>query len=38
LQGVNDSVQYCVEMAVEQYQWEYKRFRRQPDGKELYRS
>lgn len=37
LQGVNDSVQYCVEMAVEQYQWEYKRFRRHPEGKELYR-
>ncbi|HAG72355.1 MAG TPA: hypothetical protein DCL66_09160 [Gammaproteobacteria bacterium] len=38
LQGVNDSVQYCVEMAAEQYQWEYKRYRRQPDGKEFYRS
>lgn len=38
VQGVNDSVQMCVEMAIDQYQWEYKRFRRQPDGSEFYRS
>lgn len=37
VQGVNDSVQSCVEMATDQYQWEYKRFRRQPDGKDYYR-
>ncbi|MFK7863391.1 MAG: lysophospholipid acyltransferase family protein [Pseudohongiellaceae bacterium] len=37
IQGVNDSVQRCVELAPNQYQWEYKRFRRQPDGKEYYR-
>lgn len=37
VQGVNDSVQKCVEMAVDQYQWEYKRFRRQPGGLEFYR-
>lgn len=37
VQGVNDSVQMCVEMAIDQYQWEYKRFRRQPDGREFYR-
>ena len=38
VQGVSDSVQKCVEMAVDQYQWEYKRFRRQPDGREFYRN
>lgn len=37
VQGVNDSVQSCVEMATDQYQWEYKRFRRQRDGKDFYR-
>lgn len=38
VQGINDCVQRCVEKAVDQYQWEYKRFRRQPDGKEFYRN
>lgn len=37
VQGINDCVERCVEKAVDQYQWEYKRFRRQPDGKEFYR-
>lgn len=35
--GVNRSVELCVNEAVDQYQWEYKRFRRQPDDKDLYR-
>jgi len=36
--GVNRSVELCVNEAVDQYQWEYKRFRRQPDKRNLYRS
>ena len=36
VRGLNKSVEDCVLMAVEQYQWEYKRFRRQPDGKKFY--
>ncbi len=35
--GINRSVELCVNQAVDQYQWEYKRFRRQPDGGDLYR-
>ncbi len=34
--GLNQSVEQCVRMAVEQYQWEYKRFRRRPDGEKFY--
>ena len=34
--GLNKSVEDCVHMAADQYQWEYKRFRRQPDGKSFY--
>jgi len=36
VRGLNKTVEDCVLMAVEQYQWEYKRFRRQPDGKKFY--
>jgi KDO2-lipid IV(A) lauroyltransferase len=36
--GVNRSVELCVNEAVDQYQWEYKRFRRQPDDVDLYRN
>jgi KDO2-lipid IV(A) lauroyltransferase len=36
VRGLNKSVEDCVLMAVEQYQWEYKRFRKQPDGKNFY--
>lgn len=36
IRGLNKSVEDCVLMAVEQYQWEYKRFRKQPDGKKFY--
>ena len=35
--GLNQSVEACVLRAVAQYQWEYKRFRRQPDGSNFYR-
>jgi Kdo2-lipid IVA lauroyltransferase/acyltransferase len=35
--GVNRSVELCVNEAIDQYQWEYKRFRRQPDDRDLYR-
>lgn len=35
--GVNRSVEMCVNQAIDQYQWEYKRFRRQPDNRDLYR-
>ncbi|MDP6413693.1 MAG: lysophospholipid acyltransferase family protein [Gammaproteobacteria bacterium] len=34
--GLNESVEKSVELAVAQYQWEYKRFRRQPDGEKFY--
>ena len=34
--GLNRSVEQAVEMAEAQYQWEYKRFRRQLDGKQFY--
>lgn len=36
VQGLNRSVEACVMRALPQYQWEYKRFRRQPDGKKFY--
>jgi KDO2-lipid IV(A) lauroyltransferase len=36
IRGLNKSVEDCVLMAVEQYQWEYKRFRKQPKGKKIY--
>jgi len=34
---MNRAVEECVYLAPEQYQWEYKRFRRQPDDREFYR-
>ena len=34
--GLNKSVEQCVEIAIAQYQWEYKRFRRRPDGEDFY--
>lgn len=37
VEGINRSVELCVNEAVDQYQWEYKRFRRQPGGGDLYR-
>lgn len=36
VQGMNRSVEACVLRALPQYQWEYKRFRRQPDGHKFY--
>jgi KDO2-lipid IV(A) lauroyltransferase len=36
VRGLNLSVEACVRRAVPQYQWEYKRFRRQPDGRQFY--
>jgi Kdo2-lipid IVA lauroyltransferase/acyltransferase len=36
VKGLNRTVERCVMDAVEQYQWEYKRFRRRPDGKSFY--
>ena len=35
--GLNRSVEEVVKMDVAQYQWEYKRFKRQPDGSHFYR-
>lgn len=32
LAAMNRSVERCIALAPEQYQWEYKRFRRQPEG------
>lgn len=34
--ALNVGVQKMVELAPEQYQWEYKRFRAQPDGSDFY--
>lgn len=34
--GLNQTVEQCVVMAIEQYQWEYKRFRRRQDGAKFY--
>ena len=34
--ALNKSVEQSVKEAVEQYQWEYKRFRKQPDGNRFY--
>ncbi len=34
--GLNRSVEHCVREALEQYQWEYKRFKRRPDGRRFY--
>ena len=36
LLGLNRSVEACVALAPEQYQWEYKRFKRRPDGSAFY--
>jgi len=36
VQGLNRTVQSCAEEACEQYQWEYKRFKRRPDGSRFY--
>lgn len=33
---LNEGVETMVELAPEQYQWEYKRFRAQPDGADVY--
>ncbi|MEX2131981.1 MAG: lysophospholipid acyltransferase family protein [Pseudohongiellaceae bacterium] len=34
--ALNKTVESCVRLAVEQYQWEYKRFKRRPDGGRFY--
>lgn len=36
LTTMNRAVEECVQLAPEQYQWEYKRFRRQPDNSVFY--
>jgi KDO2-lipid IV(A) lauroyltransferase len=36
LTAMNKSVERCVMQAPEQYQWEYKRFKRQPAGERQY--
>jgi KDO2-lipid IV(A) lauroyltransferase len=36
LTALNRSVERCVMVAPEQYQWEYKRFKRQPAGRQQY--
>ncbi len=37
VRGLNQSVENVVNESLSQYQWEYKRFRRQPDNSEFYR-
>jgi len=34
--ALNHGVEQCVRLAPEQYQWTYRRFRRQPDGRDPY--
>lgn len=34
--ALNRMIEACVRIAPEQYQWTYRRFRRQPDGKDPY--
>lgn len=34
--GLNRSIEKCVKLSMTQYQWEYKRFKRQPDGRNPY--
>jgi KDO2-lipid IV(A) lauroyltransferase len=34
--ALNKGVEQIVALAPEQYQWEYKRFRKQPDGSDIY--
>ncbi len=36
LTGLNHSVARCLAFDIPQYQWEYKRFRRRPDAREIY--
>jgi KDO2-lipid IV(A) lauroyltransferase len=36
VQAINAAVEDCIREAPEQYQWEYKRFKKQPDGSEFY--
>ena len=36
--GLNKTVEQAVRESISQYQWEYKRFRRQPDNSEFYRT
>lgn len=36
VEGLNRTVEECVKEAPEQYQWEYKRFKRRPDGSRFY--
>ena len=36
LSALNSTVEKNVLMAIEQYQWEYKRFRKQADGSKFY--
>ena len=36
VRGLNKTVEDCVRMVVDQYQWEYKRFRRRPNGEKFY--
>jgi KDO2-lipid IV(A) lauroyltransferase len=30
--ALNASIESCIGHCIEQYQWEYKRFRKQPEG------
>ena len=34
--AMNRSIEQLAEHSLEQYQWEYKRFKKQPDGQSLY--
>ena len=37
LTALNQGVEQCIANASAQYQWEYKRFKSQPDGRDFYR-
>lgn len=36
LEAMNRTLEACIEPNLTQYQWSYKRFKRQPDGRDIY--
>jgi len=36
LEAMNRTLEACIKLNPEQYQWSYKRFKRQPDGRDVY--
>jgi len=36
LKAMNRTLEVCIKPNLEQYQWSYKRFKRRPDGRDIY--